>query len=435
MKNLCRIIQKNGTVTALFPMFVAIIMNISCFISTAFCAENDIIFTLHKQIIINEHGFYRTTMEYPRLILYGNKPPLVSYVDNREQKAYFTEINDDGPKILATLPMSDVFSMEMLHNNSDKNYFSTAKLIDYYGANRSEQIMLFLFDRENKKISLQKEYNIKISGKGKKGDIDIGLYPFKGKFLVFGGYEETYFHPLGFILGGHMLTGMKHFSAILDNSETVQSWPIDEEGRYHNSDWRESLSEAGTVQVAWVREKAKYSHSDETICYSESEDGMHWKKPMQIYTLKEEERKIHSIRNLSMVEYKGKVFIFWRITEKGEYLAEIEGDKVKKIEQISDTKREQLPINDPVGITPAILAVDQQGNLYVLSVVNSAPKRYRMFLKARINGEWTKEAVISEDTANFVQSVDLKIDVNGIIHIVYYLGGGRASYYMKVTRN
>lgn len=429
MKNLNGITPKNTTIPILLLMVVAIIMNVGCFVSTAVCAESDTPFTVHGQVSITESGYYQNTSNYPRLILSDNKPPLVSYVDYREHKAYFTELTDKGPNILATLPTFGGF-LDMLQSNSDKQYLATKE-------NRDElkQIKLFLFDREKKEINLQREYSFKISGKGKNEYIGTGLFPFRNKFLVFGEYEERYFFPWVFV-GGEPLLCWKPFAVILDDSETVESWPIEESGRYATYDLQISLSKSGRVRAAWIRRKMHLDSTvDEIICFSESEDGMQWTKPLQVYTLKREKHSRDEIRDISLVGYGKKVFVFWRITEKGEFLAEIEGNQVQNIKQISGKEREQVKIDDAVERSPATMAVDHQGNLYVLSVVNSAPKRYRMFLKARINGEWTKEAVISEDTANFVQSVDLKIDVNGAIHVVYYLGGGRASYYMKVTRN
>ncbi|GAB6268632.1 MAG: hypothetical protein STSR0002_13740 [Smithella sp.] len=366
---------------------------------------------------IEDHWKSMYNFEYPKIVMTNNGKPLIAFVDEVSENIILTEISNKDVKIIYRQPSHDLKSIErwpIIFEKDNKIYFA---LFLEEGSKSNRRVKVYLFDRENKKLSLEEDavYNI-----GTRCEI-WGIYPYNTNFMLMGkcSYICLRHIPL-FLLGGPPIF-YHNASFILDTKKVsdkeLARQNIEEQGCYNVFNQVYDVSPSGPIRAAWVRNTTSVGlKHDETIYLSTNKDGVQWTPPIELYSVKNTEIINQQINNLSLASYGNSSFLLWQDREKGVFFSEINNGKRTEQTQISHWK--EIDSIQPLAVASTIkVTADDDGNAYVLWIKNTG-SGYKLYFKARIKGQWTPKLIINEGHYS-VKLPDMKVDKEGRVHITY----------------
>ena len=381
----------------------------------------------------------RFNFEFPKLFISEDNKLTIAFVDEGSKRLFFANIIDQNVSIVNSIPSfgDDVWRKWLIVFIRNNNLYLAVISQLYSGRKRDYEVRLFSLEKDS---SLKLQRNIILKNgviwhelNDKSASLS-GVYQFdehKDRFLIVGRFNDSYF-DLRAIYSGHFPKFAKIFSLILDDNTISGFDLIEEKGQFGIKNQVYTVSESGIVHAAWIRDTSCIGFSqkhNETICYSQNNNGTGWAKPLELHTLNEIET-ISSIRQLALANDKHSAFILWQEIEKGFYFMEIKDGKQKEVVKIADIPKHIRPLYDS---SSGKITSDYFGNVYVLWVWNSGFQSYQMFLKTRINGKWTDTVVVNIGVGNIMWP-NMQVDKKGVVHVAYAKGpkDKLACYYMKI---
>ena len=383
--------------------------------------------------------------DYPKLIIVDDKNPIVAFVDTKSKRLIFREISGQGLKTILNIPsfyernLFDKWPIIFIHK--DKIYIA-AMFETQSNKERQYHIKIFLFERNNNKLTLQNDKLLterELPDDKSKSQVYLsGIYPYNKdkKFIIVGGFNESHFHPLA-LFSGDFPSFTKSFSLIWEDSEIDKYRTIEQKGWFGAHQRSYALSDTDQVYGVWVRDSSRVGLSNkhnETICYSVNKNGTAWSIPLELYLVKKTELSNH-IRNLSLSSFDNSAFLLWQDVEEGFYFEEIKDGIQHGIIKLDEAKVTNEIAEYLWGASTAKLTVDQQGNVYALWVRNFR-SQYQIFLKSRANNKWTQTIILNSGTG-IVKLPDMQVDKKGTIHITYIKKTSEknvACYYIKLVK-
>ncbi|KFZ44878.1 hypothetical protein DS62_10360 [Smithella sp. SC_K08D17] len=388
---------------------------------------------------IEDHWKSTYNFEYPKIVTINNGSPLIAFVDEKSENIFLTEISSQDIKILYNQPSHDLNSWRrwpIIFANENKIYFA---LFSDDVSVLSRRVKMYLFDRGNKKLNLEEDKIFKIEGRCNLW----GIYPYHTDFMLIGrcNYIALRYIPT-LLLGG--LPEFHHNASFIlnsnkDSGEKLTRQSIEEQGCYKVFNQVYDVSTTGSIQAAWVRNTTTLGlKHDETIYLSTNKDGVQWSPPIELYSVKNTEIINQQINNLSLASYGNSSFLLWQDREKGIFFSELKNGNKIELTPISDMK--EIDSIQPMAVASTIkVTADNDGNAYVLWIKNTG-SGYKLYFKARINGQWTPELIINEGPYS-VKLPDMKVDKEGRVHITYIKSinpnkpsGKYGSFYMMLER-
>lgn len=438
----------------LFPVAIMLLI-----ISVSTAEGKDSIYKIHNEIRISSddmncnyvgvnYSKYFYHFEYPKLLIIDNPNPLVAFIDENSKQLIFADVTDQGAKLYDNLsaddskrrkwPIEDYSKDEGWHEwpiifTRENKIF----LASIQSAGKHKKLIVYLLNRDTNKLLLYIDKDFLGSPRCRIS----GLFPYKENLMLIGDCNYLCWR---YVLEMFTTTNFPVFyhnvSFLTGENDNLEIRPIEEKGCYSAGDDEYALLNSGIIFGAWVRRtKAVKPKFDEIIYYSINRNGTKWEKPVELYAVKDSER-YYRIDKLSLTDSGESAFLLWQDSRKGIYFAELKDGKKPDIKEISNMKLTTPDKFEPLFTSSHIkIASDIYGNAYGLFTWNNG-KEYQLFLKVRINGQWMKEVVV-EKGEGILKRPDMKVDNNGIIHIVYIKSkdpkksfGEFGCYYKKLTR-
>jgi hypothetical protein len=427
-------------------------------------AEDNVVFQISDEVQIStqdmdcdysleDYARLSFDFEYPKIMVKDNESIIVTFIDTKLNNIVFMNVLESGNKIIARLPAFEKNRFErwpIIISKGNNLYLATKKEITTTDGLQFHIQLFLLNERDNKldvkssiflrekallpQLKLDKDTRLYISG-------IIPLEISLNRFMAVGGYVESHFHPLA-LISGHLASFEKNFSVSLNNGKIGDAAIIEKKGWFEarNRIYAATDTRIGTAYSAWIRNTSRPGFSDkhnEMVCYSKSKGESKWTEPSEVYSVIDT-KTLDRIRGLSMAAANESLYMIWRDLEKGIYVSEIDNRNRNETTQIADVTPSSACLDgiEPLyGASTEKLAVDQQGNIFILWIDNFECQ-YKVTLKARINGQWSQPVAIKSGQG-VVKLPDIKVDKRGVIHIAYVKKMGKdkfGCYYVKVEK-
>jgi hypothetical protein len=378
-----------------------------------------------------------------KIVVLEDKMSKIIFFDMGKRKLFCATISDESLKIVEEVVGFDDAQEYINYPITFPNIFIRENIINVvYAAKRREDkvnqydLCFLKLNRDGSKASLDKRISLtkKTFNYGQIHIFPLGEYG--DSMLVVGEQTKAGLWPwdiaMHLLSAGHGPTFTINHSWIINGTEITTPQQIETHGRV--SSWRRlrrhAVSRAGEAHSLWIRDYRSDDplfgfNSDQSVCYSRNMKGEGWSEPIELFrtrTIPYDDR----IKDIAIVCDDKAAYVLWADEIDGLFFAEIREGKIISQANISKSVMKNGLLEISAG---------QQGDVVALMSENKK-ENYEITILRRLAGKWTEHVNVMHGPKWIENNgIDLVIDNEGIIHMVYCKGvDGRTQniYYRKI---